>query len=271
MPGTMLMYRLLQGRAGDLRFAPALIPGCYPCVPLAPAGRTGAVSQPVAICENVRSDGMWITRGPVSFSPVADYDALRDRHGEESTVEDRFEAVVGAGTLMSGSAASVSFPHRWTPEGVTVDADFTGGHLLHLAAAGCVLNDLYREAAALGIGLRGARVTAGGGFNPATGSPQASATASRSAPMRPRPSSPSCLRRLIRWPRYPVPSGPEPLSSGSAEPHSDRVKRCPAWPPAQRHYVSRRFGFWLRYCGVSYPGDRFSLLSVMALVRREAP
>jgi hypothetical protein len=164
----MLMYRLLQGRAGDLRFAPALIPGCYPCVPLAPAGRTGAVSQPVAICENVRSDGMWITRGPVSFSPVADYDALRDRHGEESTVEDRFEAVVGAGTLMSGSAASVSFPHRWTPEGVTVDADFTGGHLLHLAAAGCVLNDLYREAAALGIGLRGARVTAGGGFNPAT-------------------------------------------------------------------------------------------------------
>ena len=71
-------------------------------------------------------------------------------------MDTRFEVVVGAGTLMSGSVAAVRFPHRWTPGGVTVEADFTGGHLLHLAAAGCVLNDLYREAAALGIGLHGA-------------------------------------------------------------------------------------------------------------------
>ena len=35
------------------------------------------------------------------------------------------------------------------------------GTLLHLAVAGCVLNDLYREAAALGIELHGARVTTG--------------------------------------------------------------------------------------------------------------
>jgi uncharacterized OsmC-like protein len=49
-----------------------------------------------------------------------------------------------------------------------VEADFTGGHLLHLAVAGCVLNDLYREAEALGIELDGARVTAAGGFDPAT-------------------------------------------------------------------------------------------------------
>jgi hypothetical protein len=33
--------------------------------------------------------------------------------------------------------------------GVTVDAGFTGGHLLHLAAVGYVLDDLYREAATL--------------------------------------------------------------------------------------------------------------------------
>jgi hypothetical protein len=59
-------------------------------------------------------------------------------------------------------------PHRWTPGGVTVHIDFTGGHLLHLAAAGCVLNDLYREAAALGIELKGARVIAAGGFDTAT-------------------------------------------------------------------------------------------------------
>jgi len=81
---------------------------------------------------------------------------------------NRFEVTVGAGTMMSGSATAVRFPHRWTPDGVTVEADFTGGHLLHLAAAGCVLNDLYREAAAVGIELHGARVTAAGGFDPAT-------------------------------------------------------------------------------------------------------
>jgi len=83
-------------------------------------------------------------------------------------MDNRFEVAVGAGTMMSGSATVVRFPHRWTPGGVTVEADFTGGHLFHLAAAGCVLNDLYREAAALGIELRGVRVTATGGFEPAT-------------------------------------------------------------------------------------------------------
>jgi OsmC-like protein len=88
--------------------------------------------------------------------------------GEGPVTGNRFEVVVGAGTLMSTADAAVRFPHRWTPDGVTVEADFTGAHLLHLAAAGCVLNDVYREAAALGVGLQGVRVTAAGGFDPAT-------------------------------------------------------------------------------------------------------
>ena len=83
-------------------------------------------------------------------------------------MDNRFEVAVGAGTMMSPSGAVVRFPHRWTPGGVTVEADFTGAHLLHLAAAGCVLNDVYREAAALGIELKGVRVTAAGGFDAAT-------------------------------------------------------------------------------------------------------
>lgn len=62
-------------------------------------------------------------------------------------MEDRFEVTVGAGPMMADSGAAARFPHRWTPGGVTVEAEFTGGHLLQLAAAGCVLNDLYREAA----------------------------------------------------------------------------------------------------------------------------
>jgi uncharacterized OsmC-like protein len=83
-------------------------------------------------------------------------------------MDDRFEVVVGAGTLVSTAGSAVSFPHRWTPGGVTVEADFTGAHLFHLAAAGCVLNDVYREAAALGLALNGVRVTAVGGFDTET-------------------------------------------------------------------------------------------------------
>lgn len=81
---------------------------------------------------------------------------------------ERFEVAVGAGTMRSASDGAVNFPHRWTPEGVTVEADFTGGHLLHLAAAGCVLNDIYREADALGIELSGVRVSAAGDFDTGT-------------------------------------------------------------------------------------------------------
>lgn len=88
--------------------------------------------------------------------------------GKKWLMDDRFVVAVGAGTLMSDSTAAARFPHRWTPEGVTVEADFTGGHLLHLAAAGCVLNDVYREAARLGIDVKGVRVTAAGGFDTAT-------------------------------------------------------------------------------------------------------
>ena len=83
-------------------------------------------------------------------------------------MDDRFEVAVAAGTMRSASSRAVRFPHRWTPEGVTVEADFTGAHLLHLAAVGCVLNDVYREAAALGIGVQGVRVSAAGGFDTGT-------------------------------------------------------------------------------------------------------
>ncbi|MBB2940796.1 putative OsmC-like protein [Actinoplanes lutulentus] len=82
---------------------------------------------------------------------------------------DQFGVVVSAGSLQDDAGAGVvRFPHRWTDAGVTVRADFTGAHLLHLAAAGCVLNDLYREAAGLGIPLDGVRVTAAGAFDTTT-------------------------------------------------------------------------------------------------------
>ena len=83
-------------------------------------------------------------------------------------MDDRYEVTVAAGTLRSESAQTVRFPHRWTAGGVTVDGAFTGAHLLHVAIAGCVLNDLYREAAAERIELHGARVRAGGGVDAGT-------------------------------------------------------------------------------------------------------
>lgn len=84
------------------------------------------------------------------------------------SARDEFGVVVAAGTMASTSSGAVHFPHRWTAGGVSVHAPFTGAHLLHLAAAGCVLNDIYREAERLGVPLLGVRVSAFGGFDPAT-------------------------------------------------------------------------------------------------------
>lgn len=78
---------------------------------------------------------------------------------------DGFEVVVAAGTLRSAASTVVHFPHPWTAGGVTVQTEFTGAHLLHLAAAGCVLNDIYREAARLGTPVNGVEVSARGGFD----------------------------------------------------------------------------------------------------------
>jgi hypothetical protein len=81
---------------------------------------------------------------------------------------NQFDVVVSAGSLRSNDAHAIQFSHRWTSEGVTVEAAFSGAHRLHLAAVGCVLNDIYREAAILGIQVDGVRVTAAGGFDTET-------------------------------------------------------------------------------------------------------
>ncbi|GAA4889407.1 hypothetical protein GCM10025789_02260 [Tessaracoccus lubricantis] len=76
-----------------------------------------------------------------------------------------FVVTVGAGTLRPTSETAVHFPHRWTDEGVGVEAAFTGGHLWVLAPAGCVLNDVYREAAGMGLEIDGVLVSATGGLD----------------------------------------------------------------------------------------------------------
>ena len=79
---------------------------------------------------------------------------------------EHYTVSVGAGSLCIDDGYAL--PHAWTGSGVTVEAPFTGAHVLHLAVAGCVLNDVYREAEKLGIKVDGVRVTAQGGFEDGT-------------------------------------------------------------------------------------------------------
>lgn len=88
---------------------------------------------------------------------------------------DRYEAVVATaddGTLEDAGPLVVEFRNARTRRRAQFSLEeFTGGHLLHLAVAGCVYNDLIREAQARGITLTQIKVSADGGF---AGSPCAS-------------------------------------------------------------------------------------------------
>lgn len=76
----------------------------------------------------------------------------------------RFAVTAGAGSLRPDGG--VTLPHAWTEEGVAILAELTGGHLLHLSVAVCILNDVYREAPAYDVPVSGVRVEADGDFDP---------------------------------------------------------------------------------------------------------
>ena len=80
----------------------------------------------------------------------------------------RFPVTVSAGSLRPEGDIGTEMAHQWTDVGVVVEAPFTGGHLYHLAAAGCVLNDVYREAERLGMTIAGVRVRADGALDTTT-------------------------------------------------------------------------------------------------------
>ncbi len=70
------------------------------------------------------------------------------------------------GTKAEAGPLTVAFRNHRTGQRQESSMDeFTGGRLLHLAVAGCVFNDLFREAIARGITLSHVEVTADGGFN----------------------------------------------------------------------------------------------------------
>jgi uncharacterized OsmC-like protein len=77
---------------------------------------------------------------------------------------------VEGGPTALGSAGSFTLVVDRPTQGGGRGLGFNGGQLLYLAIAGCISNDLYREAAAQGIGLRRVVVTVDGEF-PARGEP----------------------------------------------------------------------------------------------------
>jgi uncharacterized OsmC-like protein len=79
-----------------------------------------------------------------------------------------FEVVVTSGSLRPPEGVGIAMPHRWTDEGVVVQGQFTGAHLLLLSAAGCILNDVHRESEPLGIEVHGVAVRATTTFDSTT-------------------------------------------------------------------------------------------------------
>lgn len=85
-----------------------------------------------------------------------------------STADVQVAVRVGAGSRRGDLAAAYVVPHAWTDDGIAVEGEGTGAHLLLTAIACCVLNDVYREAREPGIGVDGVRVEAVGGFDSST-------------------------------------------------------------------------------------------------------
>ncbi len=56
------------------------------------------------------------------------------------------------------------FKHHLTDRAQVTIETLSGGHLLHLAVAGCLFNDILREAGKRGVTLTELQITAEGGF-----------------------------------------------------------------------------------------------------------
>jgi putative redox protein len=72
---------------------------------------------------------------------------------------------VGAAVTALGSAGSFTLTIDRPIEGGGGGLGFSGGQLLHLAVAGCISNDLFREASRLGITLSRVQVVVDGEFD----------------------------------------------------------------------------------------------------------
>ena len=83
----------------------------------------------------------------------------------DGTAEVHVDVRVAAGSRAGDVTPAYVVPHQWTDDGIAVEGGGTGAHLLLTAVACCVLNDVYREAAALDVPVLGVAVHADGGFD----------------------------------------------------------------------------------------------------------
>ena len=77
--------------------------------------------------------------------------------------EVRTDSLPGTATALGAARGHTVVIDR-PADGGGQDLGFNGGELLHLAVAGCVSNDLFREARALGLRLTRVAITAHGEF-----------------------------------------------------------------------------------------------------------
>jgi len=84
--------------------------------------------------------------------------------------EVRTDSLAGVATALGWARGHTVVIDR-PADGGGQELGFNGGELLHLAVAGCVSNDLFREARALGLRLTRVAITARGEFS---GDPQVS-------------------------------------------------------------------------------------------------
>src|SRR5262247_280766 len=95
----------------------------------------------------------------------------RGREGERPMdFEVRTDSLSGTATALGWARGHTVVIDR-PAEGGGQDLGFNGGELLHLAVAGCVSNDLFREARAMGLELTRVAISARGDFS---GTPQVS-------------------------------------------------------------------------------------------------
>jgi len=77
--------------------------------------------------------------------------------------EVRTDSLAGSATALGWARGHTVVIDR-PADGGGRDLGFNGGELLHLAVAGCVSNDLFREARALGLELTRVAITTRGDF-----------------------------------------------------------------------------------------------------------
>jgi hypothetical protein len=150
-------------------------------------------------------------------------------------MDDRFEVAVAAGTMRSASSRAVRFPHRWTPEGITVEADSPAPTFSTSQRPAACSTTCTARPPLLASGSKESACPRQADSTPAHGNLRASVIPSMSVLMPLPTKLLTCSRSLTRSPRSHVLSGPEPRSGGRPNSSLADERTVPQTPHPQRH------------------------------------